>query len=41
MTVLDNVLVGMHSRLNTKLWQIFLSTQEYQGVKSRARRAMN
>jgi len=41
MTVLDNVLVGMHSRLNTKLWQIFLATQEYQArEKAAQRRAM-
>ena len=41
MTVLDNVLVGMHSRLDTKLWQIFLSTHEYQArEKAAQRRAM-
>jgi len=38
MTVLDNVLVGMHSRLNTKLWQIFLSTQKYQAREKAAQR---
>jgi branched-chain amino acid transport system ATP-binding protein len=41
MTVLDNVLVGMHSRMNTRLWQILLSTQEYQArEKTAQRRAM-
>lgn len=41
MTVLDNVLVGMHSRLGTKLWQILLSTQNSQGREKLARhRAM-
>lgn len=41
MTVLDNVLVGMHSRLDTKLWQILLSTHEYQArEKAAQRRAM-
>ena len=41
MTVLDNVLVGMHSRLDTNLWQIFLSTHEYQArEKAAQRRAM-
>jgi len=41
MTVLDNVLVGMHSRLDTKLWQIFLSTHEYRArEKAAQRRAM-
>jgi len=38
MTVLDNVLVGMHSRLNTKLWQILLSTQGYQEREKEARK---
>jgi branched-chain amino acid transport system ATP-binding protein len=38
MTVLDNVLVGMHTRLDTKLWQILLSTQEYQGREKAAQR---
>jgi branched-chain amino acid transport system ATP-binding protein len=38
MTVLDNVLVGMHSRLDTKLWQIFLSTREYQAREKAAQR---
>ncbi len=37
-TVLDNVLVGMHSRLNTKLWQILLSTQGYQEREKEARK---
>jgi branched-chain amino acid transport system ATP-binding protein len=40
-TVLDNVLVGMHSRLNTKLWQILLASQGYQEREKEARnRAM-
>jgi branched-chain amino acid transport system ATP-binding protein len=38
MTVLDNVLVGMHSRMNTRLWQILLSTQEYQAREKTAQR---
>jgi branched-chain amino acid transport system ATP-binding protein len=38
MTVLDNVLVGMHSRLNTKLGQILLCTKNYQASEKAARR---
>jgi len=38
MTVLDNVLVGMHSRLNTKIGQILLCTKNYQASEKAARR---
>ena len=38
MTVLDNVLVGMHSRLHTKLSQILLCTKDFQAREKAARR---
>jgi branched-chain amino acid transport system ATP-binding protein len=38
MTVLENVLVGMHSRLATGLWDILLSNQFFQSREKQARR---
>jgi len=38
MTVLENVLVGMHSRLATGLWDILLSSQVFQSRERQARR---
>jgi branched-chain amino acid transport system ATP-binding protein len=41
MTVLENVLVGMHSRLSTNLWDIFLRTKNFRAREAKARlRAM-
>jgi branched-chain amino acid transport system ATP-binding protein len=37
MTVLENVLVGMHPRINTPLWDILLSTREFRIRERRAR----
>jgi branched-chain amino acid transport system ATP-binding protein len=37
MTVLENVLVGMHSRLATGLWDILLSNQNFQRREKQAR----
>jgi branched-chain amino acid transport system ATP-binding protein len=38
MTVLENVLVGMHSRLATGLWDILLSSQVFHSRERQARR---
>ncbi|MGE5303519.1 MAG: ABC transporter ATP-binding protein [Alphaproteobacteria bacterium] len=38
MTVLENVLVGMHSRLATGLWDILLCSQGFQNREKQARR---
>ena len=38
MTVLDNVLVGMHSRLPTRLFDIFLASRKFSNIESDARR---
>jgi branched-chain amino acid transport system ATP-binding protein len=38
MTVLENVLVGMHSRLATGLWDILLSSQVFRNREGQARR---
>lgn len=38
MTVLENVLVGMHSRLATGLWDILLSSHVFHSRESQARR---
>jgi len=38
MTVLDNVLVGMHSRLSASVWEILLDTQNFQRREQEARR---
>ena len=38
MTVLENVLVGMHSRLATGLWDILLSSQRFRNHEGQARR---
>ena len=38
MTVLDNVLVGMHSRLHTRLSQILLCTRDHQAREREARK---
>jgi branched-chain amino acid transport system ATP-binding protein len=38
MTVLDNVLVGMHSRLPTPLFDIFLASRKFSNIESDARR---